>query len=71
MNDNKFYYATDIANAIQRKEAFFTIPSMVNSVQMEYHFLELPTPQTCGTMGQQRSYAVDKAMSILNKFYAS
>ena len=58
---DKFYYTNEIANAIQRRELFYT---MQDAIPKEH--IKLPTPQTCGTMTQQRSYAMDKAMSILN-----
>ncbi len=54
-----------IADAIQRREEFYTI-----EVGAETKHIMLPTPQVCGTMTQQRTYAMDKAnelITILNK----
>ena len=55
---DKIYHTEQIADAIQRQEKFYIISRgcMIDS---------LPTPQTCGTMTQQRSYAIGKAMDIL------
>jgi len=63
---DKIYHTNEIANAIQRREDFYTIEA-VESIK---HF-NLPTPQVCGTMIQQRTYAMDKAMDILTQFYPS
>jgi hypothetical protein len=62
---DKIYHTNEIANAIQRREEYFTI------VGKEVRHFELPTPQTAGTMIQQRTYAMDKAMDILTQFYPS
>ena len=43
----------EIANAIQRGDKTYLDE------------IPLPTPQTCGTMTQQRTYAMDKAMQIV------
>ena len=54
----KLYHQRQIANAIQRGDKTYQITST--------NLLEnLPTPQTCGTMTQQRTYAMDKAMQIV------
>jgi len=58
---DKFYYTNEIANAIQRRQLFYTIQDAIPTT-----LIKLPTPQTCGTMTQQRSYAMDKAIRILN-----
>ena len=52
----KLYHQRQIANAIQRHEEFYKIESTS---------ILLPTPQVCGTMTQQRTYAMDKAFEIL------
>jgi len=49
----KMYHQRQMANAIQRGDK-------------SYRGKFLPTPQVCGTMTQQRTYAMDKAMEILN-----
>jgi hypothetical protein len=54
----KLHHQRQIANAIQRGDKTYQITST--------NLLEnLPTPQTCGTMTQQRTYAMDKAMQIV------
>ena len=54
----KLYHQRQIANAIQRGDNTYQITPVC--------LLEnLPTPQTCGTMTQQRTYAMDKAFEIL------
>jgi hypothetical protein len=57
---DKIYHTEQIANAIQRREEYHTI------VGTQVRHIELPAPQTCGTMTQQRSYATSKAQEILN-----
>ena len=52
----KLHHQKQMANAIQRQDEFYTI---------EQTHIMLPTPQTSGTMTQQRAYAMDKAMEIL------
>ena len=52
----KLHHQRQIANAIQRHEEFYKIESTN---------IMLPTPQVCGTMTQQRTYAMDKAMQIV------
>ena len=60
---DKFYYTNEIANAIQRRELFYT---MQDAIPKEH--IKLPTPQTCGTMTQQRSYAMGKAMTLIEEY---
>ena len=55
----KLHHQRQMANAIQRQEEFYTI---------EQTHIMLPTPQSSGTMTQQRSYAMDKAMDIIETF---
>lgn len=55
----KLHHQRQMANAIQRQEEFYTI---------EQTHIMLPTPQTSGTMTQQRTYAMDKAMDIIETF---
>ena len=62
---DKFYYINEIANAILRRENIYFI-SLKEGNGLVHYDIPLPTPQACGTMTQQRSYARDKATSILN-----
>ena len=55
----KLHHQRQMANSIQRKEEFYTI---------EQTHIMLPNPQTSGTMTQQRTYAMDKAMDIIETF---
>ena len=56
---DKIYHTEQIADAIQRGEQTYQITPVC--------LLEsLPTPQIAGTMVQRRSYAMGKAMDILN-----
>ena len=57
---DKIYHTNEMANAIQRREDFYTLETD------KVRHIELPTPQVAGTMVQRRSYAMDKAMDILN-----
>ena len=52
----KLHHQKQMANAIQRQDEFYTI---------EQTHIMLPTPQTSGTMTQQRTYAMGKAMDIV------
>jgi hypothetical protein len=61
--DDKIFHTNEIANAIQRHQEFYTL-----KVGDKAYSIMLPTPQTCGTMTQQRTYAMDKAQEILNQF---
>ena len=56
-------HTMEMANAIQRAQEFYTL--VMNG---SAYSIMLPTPQTCGTMTQQRTYAIDKAEEILNQF---
>ena len=54
----RLYHQRQIANAIQRGDKTYQLTST--------NLLEnLPTPQVCGTMTQQRTYAMDKAFEIM------
>jgi hypothetical protein len=57
---DKIYHTNEIANAIQRHQEFYTL-----KVGDKAYSIMLPTPQVAGTMGQQRTYAMDKAQEIL------
>ena len=57
---DKIYHTNEMANAIQRREDFYTLETD------KVRHIELPTPQVAGTMMQQRTYAMGKAMDILN-----
>jgi len=56
----KIHHQREMANAIQRGHEFHTM-----TIKDKSYSVMLPTPQTCGTMTQQRTYAMDKAMEIL------
>lgn len=56
---DKIHHTNEIANAIQRREEYYTLETD------KVRHIELPTPQVAGTMTQQRSYAVGKAMDII------
>ncbi len=60
-------HTEQMANAIQRGEDYYTMESD-KGTHIEVRHIDLPTPQTCGTMTQQRSYATSKAQEILNQF---
>ncbi len=53
-------HTKEMANAIQRAQEFYTM-----TIEGKSYSIMLPTPQTCGTMTQQRTYAIDKAQQIL------
>lgn len=57
---DKIEHTTAIADAIQRREDYYTLETD------KVRHIELPTPQVAGTMVQRRSYAMGKAMDILN-----
>ena len=56
---DKIYHTNEMANAIQRREDFYTLETD------KVRHIELPTPQVAGTMMQQRTYAMGKAMDII------
>jgi len=58
----EIYHTKQIASAIQRREKYYTIKTD------KFKYMKLPTPQVCGTMTQQRSYAVDKAQQIIEEY---
>ena len=70
---DKIYHTEQIADAIQRREDFYSLeilmgenhPLGYSPQTSELRHIELPTPQVAGTMTQQRSYAMDKAMDII------
>jgi len=62
---DKIYHTNEIANAIQRREEFYDIVETPITTFSKVRHIELPTPQVAGTMTQQRSYAVGKAMDII------
>jgi len=65
---DKIYHTEQMANAIQRREKFYIMPSESEAIDFEFkNRIELPTPQVAGTMTQQRSYAMDKAMDIIER----
>ena len=62
--DDKIYHANEIANAIQRHESEYATWGLRTAIN-------LPTPQVCGTMTQQRSYAMGKAMTLIEEYSKS
>jgi len=56
----KIHHQQQIANAIQKGDKTYQL-TPTNLLE------SLPTPQVCGTMTQQRTYAMDKAMEILTR----
>ena len=62
---DKIYHTEQMANAIQRREEYYDIVETPITTFSKVRHIELPTPQTCGTMTQQRSYATSKAQEIL------
>ena len=56
---DKIYHTNEMANAIQRREDFYTLETD------KVRHIEPPTPQDAGTMTQQRTYAMGKAMDII------
>ena len=61
---DKIHHTEQMANAIQRRENMYSISLKEGNGLINYD-IELPAPQVAGTMTQQRSYAVGKAMDIL------
>ena len=59
----KIHHSNQIANAIQRHEDSYRF----DTEPYPTHVL-LPTPQVCGTSIQRRSYAMDKAMNLIEKY---
>jgi hypothetical protein len=62
---DKIHHTNEIANAIQRREDFYTLKTD------KIRHVELPTPQVAGTMTQQRTYAMGKAMDIVEQIHRS
>jgi|TARA_R110002153_G_scaffold33586_2_gene101291 hypothetical protein len=56
---DKIHHTNEMANAIQKGEAFYTMET-----SQIMHIL-LPNPQVAGTMTQQRTYAMGKAMELI------
>ena len=57
----KIHHSNQIANAIQRHEDEYATWELSKAIK-------LPTPQVCGTMTQQRTYAMDKAMNLIEAY---
>ena len=57
----KIHHANLIADAIQRGATTYTY----DEASAIFLTISLPTPQRCGTMTQQRTYAMGKAMDIV------
>ena len=66
---DKIHHTNEMANAIQRREDFYTIHDFDGYTPSRH--IELPTPQTAGTMTQQRTYAMGKAMDIIENVHLS
>jgi len=70
--DDKIFHTKEIANAIQRNQKFYIMPSKSQAIDWEMkNRIELPTPQVAGTMTQQRTYAMMKAMDIIEQINRS
>ena len=61
----KIHHTELIADAIQRTEEYYDIVETPITTFSKVRHISLPTPQKCGTSIQQRSYAISKAMDIL------
>ena len=57
----KIHHSNQIADAIQRHEDEYATWELTKAIP-------LPAPQLCGTMTQRRSYAVGKAMSLIEEY---
>ena len=57
----KIYHSNLIADAIQRHEDEYATWELG-------HAVPLPKPQVCGTSIQQRTYAMGKAMDLINEY---
>lgn len=57
----KIHHTEAIADAIQRKEQTYRLPGVNGS----HRYLSLPNPQLAGTMVQRRTYAIDKAIELI------
>jgi len=57
----KIHHTNRIADAIQRQESEYATWELTDSIT-------LPNPQVCGTMAQRRSYAMGKAMSLIEGY---
>ena len=66
---DKIHHTKEIANAIQRRADFYTIHDFDGYTPSRH--IELPTPQVAGTMTQQRTYAMMKAMDIIEQINIS
>jgi|TARA_R110000765_G_scaffold136134_1_gene235257 hypothetical protein len=60
-HEQTLHHTEQIANAIQRHESEYSTWELSKAIK-------LPTPQTAGTMGQQRSYAIDRAQQLLTEY---
>ena len=59
----KIYHTKRIADAIQRQESEYATWEFTK-------LIPLPTPQVCGTMTQRRTYAMGKAMDLIENYIA-
>jgi flagellar biosynthesis/type III secretory pathway chaperone len=62
--EQKIHHTKQIANAIQNREDYYTLETEVDKIR----HIELPTPQVAGTMMQQRTYAMGKAMELIESY---
>ena len=64
---DKIEQTNAIADAIQRNERNYTLDVKSDDTwNTDTINIELPTPQRTGTMVQRQSYAMGKAMELLN-----
>ena len=61
----KIYHTNAMADAIQRGDKGYSIEGL-DSDKTFTTFVYLPSPQRTGTGVQQRTYAMTKAMDIVN-----
>jgi len=55
----KIYHTDKIADAIQKSKETY------NFYDYRWYHVALPLPQKAGTMTQQRTYAISKAMDLI------
>ena len=60
----KIYHSNLIADAIQRHEDEYSTWELSKTIK-------LPTPQVCGTMTQQRCYAMSVAIGLIEGYELS
>ena len=68
---DKIHHTEKIADAIQRRDKYYDIVDTPITTFSRVRHISLPTPQKCGTMTQQRTYATGKAMEIIEQIVRS